>query len=64
MVACVVHRGHTRGESPRAGGEEDQQGDGEHSEEIQRSLVVDAFALSFDLEVSPDGNLDGYQKKK
>ena len=60
-----VYCGHSWRASPRFGGKEDQQGDGEYPQEIQRfqTSSVDLVYLA-ELDNPTDGNLDGYQKKK
>jgi hypothetical protein len=51
--------------SPRFGGEEDQQRDGQYPKEVQRSLTRPANLICrAELKNLADGNLDGYQKKK
>jgi hypothetical protein len=60
-----VYCGHPWCTSPRFGGKEDQQRDGEYPEEVQRSVTsLPNLTCLAELENPVDGNLDGYQKKK
>ncbi|KAH0838304.1 Adaptor protein complex AP-2 alpha subunit [Lanmaoa asiatica] len=59
-----VHRGHPWCTRARIRREEDKQGDGKYPQEVQRFDLSWHHRVLQAHRVFPDGNLDGYQKKK
>jgi hypothetical protein len=62
--AVSVHRGYPWCKGARTRREEDKQGDGEYPQKVQRLAMPKLWYVPVGSQRIPDGNLDGYQKKK